>query len=362
MKRHNIGFYLLICVVLLSVYQRGVAQEGWTMKISVPTNRVEFGAPVILNLDVKFQEPRIWRWTGKPSRVVDLDGLAVRVCHQDTDHESLFPFRLPIDFHLRDTEGLEYQGKAVLFRDLYEEKEKLINEMIFDKPGAYRLTIIRREKEVSNTVHVLVEPSAASRKALGLLTQPEDFAFLIGGLYKSPKTISKLKEVVKKYGGTVLGRMAAARLGIEYFEQFRQKYPSSAKVDGLVAKGLDTEPLFEAAYRYLSTATVLPDRFPIRAEVLSGLSSIEYVRRNYEKAVRLLDELAKKYPQSEEGRKAPRWKKELVELQARKIRQQAPLAEPRSAYTFLLVTLGIVGVTAAILAAHLTKTHAGRSK
>ena len=58
----------------------------------------------------------------------------------------------------------------------------------------------------------------------------------------------------------------------------------------------------------------MPDEWPFRPDVLRKLSRIEYINDDFDKAIKLVDEIAAKYPKHEYGKQAPSARKELEML------------------------------------------------
>jgi hypothetical protein len=316
MSYQKSAFCLVAVTVILLTSQSGKTQEGYSIEISTAQKRIEYGSPLVLNLRLVYQQPRMWRETGKTRQVVSLDWLDLQVQQSETEETRLFRLGRTV-FHLQGTKGLEYIGKVVLWCHVHEERGKLIKRMIFDKPGTYTFIIMDAKKRNSNTLDILIEPSDLGHKALSLLTDPNDIAFLLGGVYKSPERVSHLEEVVNQCEGTLLAKWCAARLGLEYFEDFHKKHPSFVKFKAKLKKGQVQEPLFDKAHMYLTAGAKLPDEFPIREKVLYQLGRTEVIKDNYEKAFSLLDEMSAKYPKGKYGKRASRGKQELQEIKKR---------------------------------------------
>ena len=337
-------FCLAAVTVILLTSQSGETQEGYSIEISTAQKRTEYGSPIVLSLRLVYQQPQMWRVTGKTRQVVSLDLLDLQVQQSETEETRLFRLWKTV-FHLQGTKGLEYTGKVVLWCHVHEERGKLIKRMIFDKPGAYTFSVMDAKKRSSNTLDILMEPSDLGQKALSLLTDPKDIAFLIGGVYKSPESVSRLEEVVNQCEGILLAKWAASRLGIEYFKEFQKKHPSFEKFKALRDKGKLKEPLFDQVRKYLSAGAELPDEFSVRENVVFKLFNMEFLDGNYEKAFSLLDELRTKYPDGEYGRKASGLKEKLIELQKREL-AQAPRPRvngwSRLLPLFLVIAAGIV--------------------
>jgi len=303
---------VLYIMSMLFPAQGNTWHEPLSVQIRPAREKIEYGDPVILKIDVALENPYISPYTGKPSEIYNLDGLRLAIENTKTHRSSIFIFRLPVRFRSQNDTGRGYSTDEVILWDLYKERKKLIANLIFDSPGTYRLTLKRKNKEISNTVDVVVEPSELGERALSLLAEPNDLVFLVGGLFKSPQTVSALKEVGRQCEGTVLAKWAAARLGLTYLEEFRQESPSFDKARELYEKGKLANESFKWACQYLAKGTRLPDEFPLRSEVLAKLVELQYISKDYQYAINLLTELETKYPKSRYGKKASLWKEELL--------------------------------------------------
>jgi hypothetical protein len=284
------------------------------INLSAETVSIKIGEPLLLKLAYKYDEPKISPLTGEISEEIRHFAYLKIEHHEGSFSTDRFPI-FPIELLLQDTQGLEYSGQFVFF---YHSGEK---RLIFPKPGTYIVTI-RGWTKVSNPLNIIVKPtSELQRRALSLLSDPNDYLFLEFGTHefkeKRSERMLHLTKVVEKCEGAVLAEWAAARLGLEYFEEFHKKHPSFQKFKALRDKGKVKEPLFEQARKYLEIGAKLPDEFPIREDVLRQLIRIEYMDGNDTQAFLLIDELSTKYPKGKYGRKAPEWKKELLELQKR---------------------------------------------
>ncbi len=362
MNCQKTAFYLTALAIILSTFQTSSAQVVYRVEINAIKKQVKYGDPIFVNLKLRFETPRVSKETGKPSPYIRCDGLAFQVQHRSEDEASMLPFRMLPRFKLHDRKGLEYTTNVKIFCDLYQEKKKLIKKIIFDKPGAYTLTIFGAKRQGSNTLDILVEPSSLGEKALSLLADPKDFAFLMGGIYKSPERISHLQQVVRQCKGTLLAKWCAARLGLEYFKEFQKKHTSLEKFKAKHEQGQIQEPLFDQAHKYLSAGYELPDEFPIRDSVLGHLAETKFVDGNYKKAISLVDELRAKYPHGEYGRKARGWKEDLVELQEGELAQtsQPQVRSRRHVLPVLLVVAAGISLIGYLLL--LRKKAISRSK
>jgi len=235
------------------------------------------------------------RFTDGVATIVKVDWLDLQVQKEDNQNVALFPSMAPYSYDLRDSKGFNYGAAVVIWCDVRKEPSGWVQKVVFDKPGTYKLAYLKDGKEVSNSINIKVKSSSLGEKGLSLMS-PEDRVYLRGGVYKSPETMSKLEEVVKKCKGTVLSQMAAARLGLDYFGEFERKRPDSQNFLNEYRQGKANEPLFTNAYKYLTIGAQLPARFPIREKVLWELAGNEVVKNNYEKAFSLLVDLGKNFP------------------------------------------------------------------
>jgi hypothetical protein len=284
------------------------------MEISTAATELEFGDPLVVSLKVRFDEPHVSPDRSGPSGRIDVDGLAFRVQRGD-DEASLFRVRLPVTLDMADANGLEYEAKVVVFCDLYKEKKQFVKRVIFDKPGAYTFTIVRATKASSNTISLSVKGSDAGQRALALLDEPEDLAFLIGGLFKSAKAVSHLEQVVNECEGTVMARWAAARLALSEWSEVEKKYSNQRQFRSEYREGKVTEPLVNQACLHFAKASELSDEFPIREEVLYHGISAEVVRGDFAKALSYANELGKKYPKGRYGKGASRLSEVIVDFE-----------------------------------------------
>jgi len=288
------------------------AGKGLTLQMEAVREKVDYGEPLVLRMHLILAEPYISPYSGKPVEVYNLDGLRLHIEDVNSGSKSVFIFRLPVRFSHRDNDGLVYHTTEVLLWDVNEERRKLTAEPVFDGPGKFRLVLVRAGKVVSNPVEVVVRPCEPGEKALSLLADPNDVAFLLGGLFESPKRVSTLEQVVRECERTVIAEWAAARLGVTYFKAFQKKQPSFEKAQQLYEQGRLEDKEFDLARQYLTKGARLPDEFPLRSEVLGELAQLQCITKDYQSAVNLLTELETKYPGSRHGQKASLWKEEVL--------------------------------------------------
>jgi hypothetical protein len=199
--------------------------------------------------------------------------------------------------------------------------------MVFGSPGTYDLTIRGSSNILSNVTSVKVAPSGPGEKGLALLSDPQDKEFLVHGRNTGAQTVAHLEAVVKTCSGTVLAQVAAARLGLEEMRQLEEKYPNGEEFLVKYQQGAINEPLVDRIQSHLTDAYKLPDRFPVREAVLSGLAAVELVRGNSEKSFLLLDELAARFPNGRYGGRATATKAGYKSLLDR-IGRSAPPSQP----------------------------------
>jgi hypothetical protein len=289
-------------IIILSVQfflGASLATGPSAMEISASRTHIKVGEPLLISLTYSYQEPRISEVTKKISTLVWLRNFRLRV--QDVnDNASQKTFGLmPIRLTLQGTEGLEYKGTFNVF---YDDSVGLV----FEQPGTYNVQILSPSGKLSsNSIEIVVEPpSEAEEKALSFFAGVEDFAFMMGGIFKSPTTVSHLEQVAEKCGDTMLGKWSAARLGIEEYNEWEDKYRDESKQFIFrYRRGEIKEPLFEKSYVHLIKAMELPDEFPIRQEVLYHLIGVELIKGNNAAVLAYANELSQKYPKGEFGKR-----------------------------------------------------------
>jgi tetratricopeptide (TPR) repeat protein len=335
-------------VILLSCLLQSKATSNnlpASVEISSTRTAVNIGEPLIMKLTYKFDKPQISPRTNEVLNNINLDirDAFFHVKGGDVDRLPRYLLFLPV-LKLQGTQGLEYSGHFVI---LYDHWKKIL---MFDKPGTYTISVLTSPQHISNELAIVVEASSSlQNKAISLLSDPNDYAYMVFGSHeyanRRAERISHLRQVVEQCDGTLLAKWAAARLGLEYFEEFHKKHPSFKDFKEQWEQGGIKEPLFSRASEYLAKGAGLPDEFLIRERVLYQLSRTECIEGNYEKAFSLLDELCTKYPDGEYGKKAAGGKEELIELQRREL-AQAPQPRvscwSRSLPLFLVIAAGIV--------------------
>ena len=340
---------VLSAVAVFLVCQVCIAKDP-SVEISTATKSLSYGDPLTIDVYLTFEEPQMSRFTDGVATVVKVDWLDLQVKKEDSQDVTLLPCRMSLKLTPRDLEGLRYGIAVVIWCDVRKEPSGWIQKMVFDKPGTYKLTYVKDGEEVSNSIKIKVKSSSLGEKGLSLMS-PEDRVYLRGGVYKSPKTMSKLEEVVRKCKGTVLAQMAAARLGLDYFGEFERKRPDTQNFLTEYRQGKANEPLFMNACKYLAIGAQLPARFPIREKVLWVLAGNEVVKNNYEKAFSLLDDLGKNFPQGEHGERASSAKEDLEQFREQEL-AMAPIANatPSSkSYTLWIIGSGVVVIAAVLL-------------
>jgi len=280
------------------------------VQIGTAKNSLSYGDPLAVDVHLTFEEPQMSGFANGVATVVKIDWLVLRVDREGSSEAALFPSRMPIRFTPRDSKGLTYGASMVVWCEVYKAPGEWIDKMVFDEPGDYKLAFLREGKAVSNTLSVQVEPSSVGEKGLSLMG-PEARVYLLDGVYKSPETMATLREVVKECKGTTLGHMAAARLGLDYFDELERKRPDSQNFLTEYRKGEVKEPLFTEARKYLAIGMQLPVAFPIREKVVWQLVGKEIIENNYEQAFALLDDLSMNYPRGEYGKRAASTKEEV---------------------------------------------------
>lgn len=310
----------LVIAVMSLVLSTAVTSQAKPSQIEISSKNtlLQVGDPLTLRLVYKHEKPLIRPATGEIVQSFP------HYAHLKVEHsESRFSMNrfpiFPTDLTLKDNLGLEYDGQFV---SLYHRGEKRI---LFPVPGTYTVTV-RGYTMISNSLTITVGPaSELQKRAFSSLSDPNDYSFLEYGAHEDPNKrslrISRLRQVVEQCEGTIYAKWAAARLGLEYFEDFHRKHPSFIKFKAELQKNQVVEPLFDKAHMYLTLGAKLPDEFPIREKVLYQLGRTEVIKDNYKKAFSMLDELAAKYPKGKYGKRASRAKQELQRVKKREENQ-----------------------------------------
>jgi hypothetical protein len=306
----------LVITVMSLVLGTAVTSQGKPSQIEASSKNtlLQVGDPLTLRLVYKYEKPLI-----KPATGEIVQSFPHYAYLKIEDSEGRFPMNRfpihPMDLTLKDNLGLEYEGQ---FAFLYHPGEKRI---LFPVPGTYKVTV-RGYTKTSNPLNITVKPpSKLQKRALFLLSDPNDYFFLEYGAHEDPNKrslrISRLRQVVEQCEGTIYAKWAAARLGLEYFEDFHKKHPSFIKFKAKLQKNQVEEPLFDKAHMYLSAGAELPDQFPTREKVLYQLVRTQVIKDNYQKAFSLLNELGAKYPKGEYGKRASKGRQELQRVKKR---------------------------------------------
>jgi len=195
--------------------------------------------------------------------------------------------------------------------------------LLFPTPGQYRIVALVYGR-LSNQILIKVKPPSDSMKqVLSLLSDPNDWAFLEDSEYRGrtylTSAMERFRQIVDRFPQTVVAKRAAASLGFEFFNQFYQKNPGLERVLRMRKESKPRDPLLERTMGYLQIAYELPDEYPIRENVLYQLARIYAIDGDFKKAMDLLDELGKKYPNGSygHGRRIQKVKEELQTLMNR---------------------------------------------
>jgi len=167
-------------------------------------------------------------------------------------------------------------------------------------------------EEQSNWLEVKVAASKPAEVAMSILKDPQDYAFLLEGLFANDASRSRLQEIVEKCEGTELAYLAAARLGLDCWEEFQKENPSLEKFKQKHADSPSKGARFDKVNKYLVLGLKLPDEYTIRERVLYESSRVEFVNGDTGKAITYLEELKGKYPKGRFGKKAEECRSELV--------------------------------------------------
>jgi hypothetical protein len=322
LKRRNI---IMLTLTFFAVFEISEISAAENIRIAIGNSKIKVGEPLVLYVTYNFEKPLIHSKSGKVRPSLRYDNLLLKL-EGKTNETSKLIYVPEIYFFLEDTQGLIYKGEVFIW---YNPKEL---NLAFDSEGSYLISLLANEKLESNVLSIdVIAPLAEEKKAVSMLSNPDDFVFLLHGVCeREQKTerIAKLEQVIKQCEGTTLAKWSAGRLGLEYFKEFHKKNPSFVKFRYKKVKENLKDSLFDQADLYLNKAITLPDEFPIRAEVLDRLVTIEYIKGNYEKVNSLIDEAALKYPHSKLGKGNQEAKEELKRVKEKEEQEKNKTAEP----------------------------------
>jgi hypothetical protein len=303
---------LVLAFVLACLVSSGYAAVGsYQMTILAPNNQICVGQPLLIEIMYNRQDIVKSEATNEVLNSFKKEKLYLEVKNDDTGTVSKYKI-ISTNFVLYNMGKCLYRGFINVFYD-YDSKN-----LIFDRPGNYSIGIMNRLKDsIADYEKIIVKPAPfAEEKVLSIMSDPNDYAFLIAGVFKNAETMNHLKEVVDQCEGTVLAKWAAARVGLESFYDAENKRTELRREK----KPID-EALWDESAKYLRKGLELPDDFPIRQEVLYRLIEFEGKKENYSQSILYSDELTAKYPEGEYGKKASKGKRELLELQEKKSKQ-----------------------------------------
>ena len=304
----NLTCNILISFIVSSFLPNCVLANYPSIEISMDREFIRVGEPLIIKMAYKWEKPLISSITNEVSKY---SPHSAHLIVKKGEEEKSMPLKScvrPSSLQLQGTEGIEYSAHFVFFYDCYN------GGLIFNEPGTYTIRM-KGYTKVSNSLDITVEaPTELEQKVLSFLPSdpcdPWDYLLLTSGSFEDykdmpglPERISRLRNLADQCGETLLGKWAAARLGIEEYEEVGKKHQSLGErfVDRY-RNGLIYEPLVEQSYTHLNKSLELPDEFQIREEALYNIIGIELIKGNYNKALSHANELSQKYPKGQFGR------------------------------------------------------------
>lgn len=301
--------YLVLCSIVSADYPAEV-------EISTKHQHIKVGEPLIVEVTYRFEKPQVSKTNEFYQKMGSRSSIQIKRDEAGILTQHYYDSVGPGTLYLQDTKGLVYACDSLLFYNPFE------NRLIFDKPGIYVVTVRRTREIISNTLHITVEPANdLNKRVLSLLSDPNDYFFLEHGSHEDPnkrsERMSHLRLIVEQCEGTLYAKWAAARLGLEYFEDFHRKHPSFIKFKAKLQQGKIKETLFDKAHMYLAAGAKLPDEFPIREKVIFQLGRTEFIKNNYETVFSLIDEMGAKYPKGEYGKRMSGGREELQRIKKR---------------------------------------------
>ena len=264
----------------------------------------KIGEPIIIKVNATFLKPNISSKTNKILESIELNGFSLQIRESDSNDVLVLHGLLPRRLLLEDGQGLQYSSTFIVFYD-YNSKR-----VIFNKSLTYDVKLKSKNK-YSNALKLNISSSVSDEKALAILSDPNDFAFLMSGIYKNNVSVSHLDEVVQQCDGTLLSKFCAGRLGIEQSKELQQKYPNGKKIKDKYSQDTTVRLVFDRATLNLEKGLDMPEEIPIRQEVLYYLVSAEIVKGNSEKSMLYAKEVMLKYPHSKYSKEVSNLKQQL---------------------------------------------------
>jgi hypothetical protein len=304
---------VILIILLIMATLAECAEPNLTIEIVPLTKEISVGQPFVFQLVCKLDQPLVSSTTNQISEIYNNFTPFLDIDHEKStfsvERYKLFPEVL----HLRQGKETEYyQDYSLFYCYVAEDKVRLM----FPVPGKYTIKV-RDQTRSSSPFFLDVKPaSKLEEKALSILIGGTDLVILesleTDALKDYPEIMERFKKVVEQCGDTMIAKMAAARLGLEYFQQFHKKHPSFVNFKAEYQTGTIKEPLFEQSLKYLRIGAELPDEIPIRQVTLLNLSCVEFMKSNLKQAFSLINEIAEKYPNSEYGKQAISAQKEEI--------------------------------------------------
>jgi len=340
------------------------AVELRDIEIGTRSLKIKVGEPFVFRLTYRFEKPLVSLRTQQAPNGIDHYAYFVLRKSDDSSLVGRYRLRRDVSLRLQDAQGLEYAENFMVFYDFGRKK------LIFDKPRTYTFQVEGWSK-TSNSLTINVSPaSKADKRAISLLSDPNDYSFLLHGsdgfVYKRAERMSHLKAVADKCKGALLAKWCGARLGVEKAKELWRKHPDGEQFMAKYRRGEIVEPLFENSYKYLRKGLELPDEVLTREEVLASIISAEIVRGDYDKALFYVKEMGEKYPQGRYGRRVANSRVELEELKKREQEQsqQAKTEQAKGGGVLAVVVPVAAGifVVALVLVLWLKKKRSSCSK
>ena len=280
------------------------------------------GEPLVLRILYRFDASHVDSRTGQISEAIaysaelmietkDIDKKWVSENPEviRTDNNGIEFYRVslfPTTLCSLDSEGLEYGTYSLVF--MHNVKQGII----FEKAGDYRLRLFVDYNCFSPVLNITVLPVDASGTGRFIMSDPNDFHFLMGATIENrdrPHARTRVGNLIERSQSTLIAKWAAARLGLECFDD-AEKRRSEARRE----KRTVDIAIWGNASKYLEIGLQLPDDFSVRQEVLDRLIEIECERKDYSKALLYVDELRAKYPMGRHGKKATEYRREILRL------------------------------------------------
>lgn len=277
-----------------------------TLEIKANKETISAAEPLVVTLTYSCDEPQLSSDAKEPLSWLRYDSMLEVHFEGDPTLPTKMPL-FPSVLQLIDAKGTKFACSYVLLYDPQNE------EILFERPGKYSLRVVAATKQASNSLDITVHgASAEAKRSLASLTR-RDVSFLLYGMQEvDPSTIVDQLQAVAELANEPIGQLAAARVGIWHLEKFCKKHRDLEQFRQNQDKDPAAGELLDKAKHYLDVGNMLPDAYPMRQEVLYGLSRVAFAKGDDVAAATFAKELRGKYPRSSADKRVQGWLDRLL--------------------------------------------------